>query len=93
MCSFARPGHRGNGAARQHDSRGRLCRSLGDLPASYSRHQAEPRRRGARTAASMVYLWTALGPEINQVYVYLAPTEAWSGYIRRGPARLNRKMQ
>jgi hypothetical protein len=48
----------------------------------------EPRER---TAASMVYLWTALGPEINQVYVYLAPTETRSGDVRRGPARLNRK--
>jgi hypothetical protein len=41
----------------------------------------------------MVYLWAALGPEINQVYVYLAPTETRPGYIRRGTARLNRKMQ
>jgi hypothetical protein len=41
----------------------------------------------------MVYLWAALGPEINQVYVYLAPTETRPGYIRQGPARLNRKMQ
>jgi hypothetical protein len=41
----------------------------------------------------MVYLWTALGPEINQVYVYLAPTEAWFDYIRRRSARLNREMQ
>ncbi len=50
---------------------------MGDLqPASYNRHRAKPRRRGAPTAASMVYLWTALGPEINQVYVYLAPSGA-----------------
>jgi len=41
----------------------------------------------------MVYLWTALGPEINQVYVYLAPIEAEFDYIRQSSELLNRKMQ
>jgi hypothetical protein len=45
----------------------------------------------------MVYLWTALGPEINHVYVYLAPIEApieaGFDYIRQSPELLNRKMQ